>query len=732
MATSPMSVVIQQLRTAFGRDEAELTDGELLTLFLNNRDDAALAALVRRHASMVWGVCNRMLRSHHDAEDAFQATFLVLVRKAATVVPREAVGNWLYGVAHQTAVRLRATAAKKGGRERQVVDMPEPVVKASSSNDLLPLLDQELSCLPKKYRGLIVLCHLESKTLKEVARQLSIPEGTVAGRLARAKAMLAKRLARRGVTVSGGTMAAVLAQSAASASAPTTLVAATIKATSLMAAGQAVSAGLVSAKVIALTKGMVQAMFMSKIKNVLAVVLIVGVVLGGAMGLGIGLFNPRTQAGEQTELKINPPEAKEESVDVAAADGPNGKDKDVKAELMKLDGGWRLVGLEVGGKSVNPETPAPTFRYFSGTESTWNSGLRWGKGQIKINPAKTPKWIDETTTVGAGEKRFLGVYELKADTLRLFFAPAGEERPTAFKTKEGTQQTILIFERALWPARPLASGESPLPDRIVQSDIVVWGRVVALEPKDVEAVLHPEDPYKYKLDYRIAVVKVHEVIHGQKEVKELRLGFVSPDQDRKVDKTGKVMDHPNVLPAVFRSVNVGGDGVFFLRKHHEGKFFVNFVLFDNFPPSSNIPEFTKDIEKARRLSKFLEFPVESLKDENGLNRFLAATMLINRHRRHGGQVSALKKMTEKAIDAEESKLLLKTLAEADWQTGNDAFSSIMYPPHPYYVFLRLGVTKADGYDPPTNDDRKKLAYTQRWLQDQQEKYRIKRFSADAK
>ena len=118
MATSPMSVVIQQLRTAFGRDGAEMTDGELLTLFLNSRDDAALAALVRRHASMVWGVCHRLLRSHHDAEDAFQATFLVLVRKAASVVPREAVGNWLYGVAHQTAVRLRAMAAKRGGRER--------------------------------------------------------------------------------------------------------------------------------------------------------------------------------------------------------------------------------------------------------------------------------------------------------------------------------------------------------------------------------------------------------------------------------------------------------------------------------------------------------------------------------------------------------------------------------------------------------------------------------------
>src|SRR5450631_3957012 len=128
MATSPMNLVIQHLRTAFGRDGAEMTDGELLTLCVNRRDDSALAALVRRHAPMVWGVCHRLLRSHHDAEDAFQATFLVLVRKAASVVPREMVGNWLYGVAHQTSVRLRATTVKRGLREMQMTETPDPVV----------------------------------------------------------------------------------------------------------------------------------------------------------------------------------------------------------------------------------------------------------------------------------------------------------------------------------------------------------------------------------------------------------------------------------------------------------------------------------------------------------------------------------------------------------------------------------------------------------------------------
>src|SRR5437667_9248460 len=158
MVTSPLNSVIQRLRAHLGPDGSGMTDGELLTRFLSSRDDLALAALVRRHASMVWGVCCRLLQNHHDAEDAFQATFLVLVRKAADV-PRQAVANWLYGVARQTAVRLRALSAKRGRREKQVVNMPEPGNRSQGSgdrgqerNDLQAVLEEELSRLPDHYR----------------------------------------------------------------------------------------------------------------------------------------------------------------------------------------------------------------------------------------------------------------------------------------------------------------------------------------------------------------------------------------------------------------------------------------------------------------------------------------------------------------------------------------------------------------------------------------------------
>src|SRR5262245_60150662 len=190
MTTSPLSVVIQHLLADLRPDRDGMTDGELLARFLGSRDEDALAALVWRHARMVWGVCCRLL-NHHDAEDAFQATFLVLVRKAADV-PRQAVANWLYGVARQTTVRLRATAAKRGRRERQVGTMPEPTVAEVRDTDWQSVLDEELSRLPNHYRGIIVLCDLEGMTRKEAARQLGLPEGSVASRLARARVMLEK------------------------------------------------------------------------------------------------------------------------------------------------------------------------------------------------------------------------------------------------------------------------------------------------------------------------------------------------------------------------------------------------------------------------------------------------------------------------------------------------------------------------------------------------------------
>jgi RNA polymerase sigma factor (sigma-70 family) len=290
-----MSKFLQQVRrSVLAHTTAALTDGQLLTRFLDRRDNDALAALVRRHGPMVWGVCRRRLPNPQDAEDAFQATFLVLVRKAASVRPRELVANWLYGVACTTAHRARVANAKRRAKERQVPDMPEPAAAGPDPwHDLRPLLDEELRRLPDKYRVLIILCDLEGKTRIEAARQLGCPEGTVAGRLARARALLARRLARRGLGVSGGALAAALAQHAVSAGVPPALLACTIDIAGQSAAGQAAS-GLISAQVVALTEGVLQTMYVQQIKGMTAL-LVAAVFLAG------GLFTYHTALGESED-----------------------------------------------------------------------------------------------------------------------------------------------------------------------------------------------------------------------------------------------------------------------------------------------------------------------------------------------------------------------------------------------------------------------------------------------
>src|SRR6516162_4686070 len=189
MATAQMDMVIRHLRRAVLRqDGAERTDGQLLTSFIDRKDEAAFEALVRRHGPMVFGVCRRVVRNHHDAEDAFQATFLVLARKASSVRPGERVANWLHGVALRTARKAQTMLTKRRGREKQVTDMPDPeATQQDQWRDLPPLLDQELNGLPENYRLPILLCELEGKTIKDAALQLGWPQGSLAGRLARGR-----------------------------------------------------------------------------------------------------------------------------------------------------------------------------------------------------------------------------------------------------------------------------------------------------------------------------------------------------------------------------------------------------------------------------------------------------------------------------------------------------------------------------------------------------------------
>jgi RNA polymerase sigma factor (sigma-70 family) len=259
-------------------DLASQTDNELLKRFLANRDENAFEALVRRHGPMVLALCRRILRDSQDAEDAFQAAFLVFVRRAASIAKPELLGNWLYGVASRTARVARAAAEKRRVKEAEAVPREQPA-QESPWQELQPFLDRELNRLPAKYRIPLVLCHLEEKSRQEAARTLGLPEGTLSSRLARGRALLAQRLTRWCPSVAGEVFLAGLGKQALAAP----LVQATTKAGMAVLAGQPINAGLVSAQVALLSQGVLRSMLMTKLK-IAAAVLCVGSLLACAVG----------------------------------------------------------------------------------------------------------------------------------------------------------------------------------------------------------------------------------------------------------------------------------------------------------------------------------------------------------------------------------------------------------------------------------------------------------------
>jgi RNA polymerase sigma factor (sigma-70 family) len=326
MATRQINRVVEQVRKAIlASDSAGVSDGQLLECFIARREEAAFALLLCRHGPMVLSVCERVLGNYHDAEDAFQATFLVLARRAGSIVPRHTVGNWLYGVAYHTALKARSMSAKREAREKQMNIMPEREAPVHDSwPELQRELDKELSRLSDKYRVPIVLCDLEGNSQKDAARHLGLPEGTFSSRLSRGRAMLAKRLARHGLTFSAGTLAVALIQNGAAASVPSVLASSTIKAADAFAAGQS-AAGLVSGSVASLTDGVLKAMLLHKLKLMAAVLAVLGM-----FTLGGGLLTHHIAAGQQNTREPEAP-----AKDQAAQTKDNGKKAETPAHPAK-------------------------------------------------------------------------------------------------------------------------------------------------------------------------------------------------------------------------------------------------------------------------------------------------------------------------------------------------------------------------------------------------------------
>jgi RNA polymerase sigma factor (sigma-70 family) len=403
------------------RADLALPDAQLLERYVGQRDEAAFEALLHRHGPLVFGVCRRFLYDAHDAEDAFQATFLILARKAGSVVPRSMVGNWLYGVAYRVAARARKLAGRRA-REQLGKDLTAvPGRDKPTEPDLAPLLHAEVERLPDKYRSPIVLCYLEGKTNEEAARQLQWPVGTVKIRLSRARDLLRSRLARRGVALTAG----LLVANTLTAKAPAALLQGTFQAALPFAAGSAVVGGAASAGALALTKGVLQTMLLSKLKLVAAAVLSVAVV-AGAGGL---VYHGRA---------VEPQTRDEKKAD--------------KPDKEAILGTWKVVTQEQQGESKEGD-PEGHRLIFSGDEFTIKEGEQAiYKGKFKIDASKKPKAIDMEITESAKEdhngKTGLGIYALEGDTLKWCVNEPGEtERPKEFSAPAGTKRMFVTFKR---------------------------------------------------------------------------------------------------------------------------------------------------------------------------------------------------------------------------------------------------------------------------------------------
>ena len=289
MARLELRSALRHLRRLLGPPVPDgLSDRQLLQRFTLERDEAAFATLVHRHAALVWGTASRTLRSAEDVEDVFQASFLVLARKAASVRWRESVASWLYGVARRLAAKTRTASARRHALERraeEVVARAESAVPDAGLGELYEVLDEELQRLPEQYRSPLLLCYLEGRTRDQAAGQLGWSVRTLHRRLERGLGLLRARLTRRGVDVSAALLTAALGQQAVEAGASAAVVGAVASEALAFAAG---AGGEVSASVAALAEGVVEGMAMTRLKVGLVLALAVGVATAGAGAVGSG------------------------------------------------------------------------------------------------------------------------------------------------------------------------------------------------------------------------------------------------------------------------------------------------------------------------------------------------------------------------------------------------------------------------------------------------------------
>jgi RNA polymerase sigma factor (sigma-70 family) len=443
MATAQLDTLIRHMKTlAAGEGTSPRTDGQLLDDFLTADDESAFAELVTRHGSMVLRVCRRVLRHEQDAEDAFQASFLILAQYAGAVRKRESVASWLHGVAYRTAMKAKRSAARRRNHESRLKEQKPTQVLSPTWDDVQTVLDEEIRRLPETFRSAFVLCVLEGKSLRDAGVELECKEGTVSSRLVRARERLRRQLARRGIELSALLAALAVAESNGRASVPAPLIEATIRSAFLLTAGE--SAGLIPPHVAALAAGAHRIMLSMKIIRIAtALMLVLGVMTGAALLRGSVL------AGKPGEEQPPPqPQAPEGKGPKAPADPKQEAEVVYHGRVLDSDGrpvaGAKLY-LSPGVVHHNRRSSAPE-NTTTGTD---------GRFEFAVPEAKVADWFTFVAATASnhglgwvmvapgGQKAALTVRLVKDDVPILGQIVDLEGKPVA-----GATLTVLVVNAA--------------------------------------------------------------------------------------------------------------------------------------------------------------------------------------------------------------------------------------------------------------------------------------------
>jgi RNA polymerase sigma factor (sigma-70 family) len=407
-----------------------IPDGELLSRFLTQHDEAAFAVLVRRHGPMVLGVCRRVLGNAPDADDAFQAAFVVLVRKASTLTNRPCLGTFLYTAALHASLKVRTMASRRKAKEAQA-SRPEPTMEPAIGDEWSQVLDEELAKLPEKYRDPVVLCELEGVSRREAAARLGIPEGTISSRLATAHRMLEKRLKMRGFSTVTGAALFSSQTFAHMGQVPDLLLTSVVRAATSGAPAQISQLATEVTKMFLLSKLKLGTIVLANISMLL--------------GVGVWVAQHSTAAEEQAKTASIPKKA---NADVEEA-------KRIRENVQKerdqelIQGLWQAESLEASGQKA-PRDAIDQFQVrFEKNRITFVHEKR--THTFELDSAAKPKTMNLTPGDGEakGKKLECAIYELDGDTLKICMDKEGEagKRPSEFKTTPKDGMALIVLKR---------------------------------------------------------------------------------------------------------------------------------------------------------------------------------------------------------------------------------------------------------------------------------------------